>query len=181
MPSKDRRASPESGDAYLPLCANDSVVLIEGIRVHLDGTRSGPVTILPILLDAGDPELVARTDIDVIAADAMCSSEGAGSVVHGPTGLREPHPTNPRRPVVTVSGLQLDVHHPWPHGTQWCQTRWLAERAKSAAMYLDNAGATDQPVVVATPDRDPDPRKWTLDVDRDCIDLYLSLLDEPVR
>jgi hypothetical protein len=30
-----------------------------------------------------------------------------------------------------------------------------------------------------TADRDPDPRKWTLDVDRDCIDLYLSLLDEP--
>ena len=44
---------------------------------------------------------------------------------------------------------------------------------------LDNTGETDQPVVVVTPDRDADPRKWTLDVDRDCIDLYLSLLDEP--
>jgi hypothetical protein len=44
---------------------------------------------------------------------------------------------------------------------------------------LDNTGAADQPVVVVTPDRDPDPRKWTLDVDRDCIDLYLSILDEP--
>lgn len=32
---------------------------------------------------------------------------------------------------------------------------------------------------VTSLDRDPNPQNWRLDVDRSCIDLYLSLLEEP--
>ena len=37
----------------------------------------------------------------------------------------------------------------------------------------------NHPDAVNPLDRDPNPQNWRLEVERECIDLYLSLLEEP--
>ena len=44
---------------------------------------------------------------------------------------------------------------------------------------LDTVARPKHPVVVTTTERDPDPRKWKLDIDETAIDLYVGLLDAP--
>jgi hypothetical protein len=44
---------------------------------------------------------------------------------------------------------------------------------------IDFATTARHPAAVASPDRDPNPQNWVLDVDQKCIDLYLELLRSP--
>ena len=73
--------STNFGIVETSLRANDSVVLVDGVRIDLDSSRSGPVTVLSVLLDTGDPELLARVDVDVVAADAVLLVEGSDAQI----------------------------------------------------------------------------------------------------
>lgn len=108
---------PSSGNAFvfvLRFASNLGPVLFPHILVDLDGPRSGPMPILPVLLAAGDPVLIACFDIEVVSADtrSLEGFEPSTGVLHRTTGLREPNAANAGRASIATLALEFDVHDP---------------------------------------------------------------------
>ena len=55
----------------------------------------------------------------------------------------------------------------------------MTDHRNNCRYVLDTVARPKHPVVVTTTERDPDPRKWKLDIDETAIDLYVGLLDAP--
>jgi hypothetical protein len=68
------------------------------------------MSIVPILLDSGDPKLCASLDVDVIAGDPLLPLKGAPVKVEAAASLGRPNPTDPSGPAVALVGLELDIH-----------------------------------------------------------------------
>ena len=89
------------------------LILCERVIVYdnLDAPL-GWMSIGPTLFDAGDPELLARIYLDVVACAAISSQERPATVVNALSGLGKSYPADTSGGAIERPGLRLDVHEP---------------------------------------------------------------------